>query len=118
MSLTLTPVLIQFVSWGTYTIGGLTALLLIILVIWHYIRPQRSTPSVPSAPPFVLGQGLELKHLKLSSNASNPYDAPLPPRWKNGQRLPPETESSDEKPLNESSDFYETNERLTRDLRF
>src|ERR1035437_483864 len=98
MSLTLTPVLIQFVSWGTYTIGGLTALLLIILVIWHCIRPQRSTPSVPSAPPSVNGQGLESKPRSLWSAGSGPFDAPLPPVWKNGQRLPPETGNLGKKP--------------------
>src|ERR1035437_4528664 len=107
MSLTLTPVLIQCVSWGTYFIGGLTALLLIIQVIWHSIRPQRSMPSVRSAPPSVSGPGLASKPLKWLNRHSKRFDAPLLTRWKNGRRLPRGTGNLGRKLLNESSISYE-----------
>src|ERR1035437_8244234 len=101
MSLTLTPVLIQFVSWGTYFIGGLTALLLIILLIWHFIPRQRCMPLAPSVPPCVVGPVSELRPLNPLNNASTQFDVPLPPRWKNGRRLPPATGSSGRKPPSE-----------------
>src|ERR1035437_1959008 len=103
MSLTLTPVLIQFVSWGTYTIGGLIGLLIITLVIWLYMWRPLSSRFHPSVPLSVNGPELGSKPPKLSNRDSlvpmdHPFDAPLPPRWKNGRRFPPANGNLGRKP--------------------
>src|ERR1035437_5463146 len=100
---TLLPVLTQSDWWVIFIGGGLIGVLTGILRTWRYTRLRRSTLSVPSAPPSAPGRELASRPPKLSSNASHPYDAPLPPRWKNGQRLPPATGSLGRKPPSGSS---------------
>src|ERR1035437_6424424 len=103
MSLTLTPVLIQCVSWGICIVGGLIGLWMGILVIWLYMFHQRFTRFHRSAPPSVVGPGLESRPPELSNYVFNLYVAPRPPVWKNGRRLPPETGNLDRKPPSGSS---------------
>src|ERR1035437_7085952 len=104
---TLLPVLTQSDWWVIFSGGGLIGVLTGILRTWHYTRLRRSTLSVPFVPPYAPGPGLGSKPPKPSSSASGPFDAPLPPRWKNGRRLPQGTGNLGRKLLNESSISYE-----------